>query len=185
MNRAAGQAPQQETFDRAGRERALLGRGAGASDMVEYPRDLGAREIGIEQQAGAIGEELLVTIFLQRGAAVGGTPVLPHDGVVDRLAGGAIPHDGCFALICDADAGQCLGIELGLGQRAATHFDRGRPDLLRIVLDPARLGEDLRQFLLRRGDRTSGHVEDDGAGAGRALVDGEDVLGSHRVFVDA
>jgi hypothetical protein len=37
----------------------------------------------------------------------------------------------------------------------------------------------LRQFLLRRGDRATARVEDDGASAGRALVYGENVLGSH------
>ncbi len=34
MHLAAGQAPQQEAFDGAGRERALLGRSAGAGDMI-------------------------------------------------------------------------------------------------------------------------------------------------------
>ena len=55
-----------------------------------------------------------------------------------------------------------------------------RAALGRVVFDPAGPGEDLRQFLLRRGDRTAARIEDDGAGAGRALIYGENVLGSHR-----
>src|SRR5207248_8545748 len=64
------------------------------------------------------------------------------------------------------------------------NFDGGRPDLLGIVLDPAGLGEDLRQLLLRRGDRPARRIEHDGARAGGALVDGENVPGGHRVAVD-
>jgi hypothetical protein len=74
---------------------------------------------------------------------------------VDRLAGAAIPHDRGLALVGDADAGQRRGVELGASQRLAADLDRRRPDLLGIVLDPARLGEDLRQFLLRRRNRVA------------------------------
>ena len=179
MDLAAGQPPQQEAFDGAGGERALLRRGAAAGDVVEDPGDLGAGEIGIEEQAGLGRDLVLVPGALQLVAALGGAAVLPDDGVVDRLAGAAVPHDRGLALVGDADAGQRLGVELRLGERAAADLDRGRPDLLGVVLDPARLGEDLRQFLLRRRHRPARGIEHDGAGAGGALVDGEDVLGSH------
>ena len=149
MHLAAGQAPQQEAFDGAGRQRALLRRGPAAGDVVEDPGDLGAGEIGIEQQAGLRRDLVLVAGALQLLAAVGGAAVLPDDGVVDRLAGAAVPHHRGLALVGDADAGQRLGVELGLGQRAAADLDRGRPDLLGVVLDPAGLRKDLRQLLLR------------------------------------
>ena len=48
-------------------------------------------------------------------------------------------------------------------------------DLLRVVLDPAGLGEDLAELLLSRGARAPMLVEHDGARAGRALVEGEQV----------
>jgi hypothetical protein len=41
------------------------------------------------------------------------------------------------------------------------------------------LGKDLWQFLLGGGDRAATGIEDDGARAGRTLIDGEDVFGSH------
>src|SRR5260370_1298685 len=74
--------------------------------------------------------------------ALGGAAVLPDDGIVDRLAGGAVPDDGGLTLIGDANAGQRAGLELGLSQRAAADFDRGRPDLVRVVFDPTGPGKD-------------------------------------------
>ena len=179
MHLAARQPPQQEALDRARGQRALVGGGAAARHVLQDPGDLGAGEIGIEQQAGLVRHHLLVPGLLQVTAEPGGTAVLPDDGVVHRLAGRAIPHHGRLALVGDADAGQVRRLEPRLGERAAADLDSGAPDLLRIVLDPARLGKDLGQFLLRRSDGPAGGVEHDGPRAGRALVDGEDVLGGH------
>ena len=109
-------------LDGAGRQRALLRRGAAAGDVVEDPGDLGAGEIRIEDQAGLGRDLAFMAGALQRLAAVGGAAVLPDDGVVDRLAGGAVPHHGRLALVGDADAGQRLGVELGVGRAR-----RGRP----------------------------------------------------------
>ena len=112
----------------------------------------------------------------QRRAGVGGAPVLPDDGVVDRLAGGAIPDDRGLALVGDADAGDVLRAERRPCAIALAHGrDHGRPDLLRIVLDPAGRGIDLPQLLLRRGDRRERRVEHDRARRGGALVDGDEV----------
>ena len=179
MHLAAGQPPQQEALDRARRQRALVGGGAAARHVLQDPGDLGAGEIGIEQQAGLVRHHLLVPGLLQVVAQACGAAVLPDDGIVHRLAGRAIPHHRRLALVGDADAGQIRGLELRLGERAAADLDGGAPDLLRVVLDPARLGKDLRQFLLRRSDRPAAGVEHDGACAGGALVDREDVLAGH------
>jgi hypothetical protein len=51
MHLAAGQPPEQEAVDGAEGEFAPFGAGAGALHLVEQPGDLGAGEIGIEQQA--------------------------------------------------------------------------------------------------------------------------------------
>ena len=111
----------------------------------------------------------------QRRAGVRGAPVLPDDGVVDRLAGRAVPDDRGLALVGDADAGDVLGRDAGLRHGLAHGRDRRRPDFLRIVLDPARRGIDLPQFLLRGRDRREPGVEHDGARRGGALVDGEEM----------
>ena len=45
---------------------------------------------------------------LQLGADVGGAAVLPDDGAVHGLPGGAVPHHGGLALVGDADRGDVL-----------------------------------------------------------------------------
>src|SRR2546423_1434735 len=51
-----------------------------------------------------------------------------------------------------------------------------RPDLVRVVLDPARLGKDLAKLLLRRSHDAAAAIEHDRPRAGRALVQGQDVF---------
>ena len=47
-------------------------------------------------------------VALHLVAEAGGAAVLPDDGVADRLAGLAVPDDGGFALVGDADGGDVL-----------------------------------------------------------------------------
>ena len=181
---AAGQPPEQERIHRAERKPALLGRRARAIHVVEQPADLGRREIRIEHQAGFVRDRGLVPGGAQRRAGVGGAPVLPDDGVMDRLAVDAIPDDRGLALVGDADAGDILGVDGGLGHGLAHGRDHARPDFLRIVLDPSRRRIDLAQFLLRDGDRRELGVEHDRPRRGGALIDGDEV-GRHGADADA
>ena len=91
-------------------------RRARAAHVVQQPRDLGAAEVGIDHQAGALAHQALGAHLLQLGALRRGTPVLPDDGVVDRLAGLPVPDDGGLALVGDADAHHVLQRHLGLAQ---------------------------------------------------------------------
>ena len=89
---AAGEVPEQIRVDRAEGELAGLRRRARAGYVVEQPRDLRRREIRIEQQSGALGDELLVPAADQRGANIMCAAILPDDRVVDRLAGRRDPR---------------------------------------------------------------------------------------------
>ena len=111
---AAGQPPDQEGVDRAEAELALGGARARALHIGQHPGQLGAGEIGIEQQAGLLGEELFQTLSLQLVAIACRAAVLPDDGVVDRLAGLAVPDDDGLALVGDADGRDVLGRDAGL-----------------------------------------------------------------------
>ena len=98
---------------------------ARAGDVVEQPGDLGGGEIRIEQQPG-LGRRSPARGRRARSvvAGVGGAAVLPDDGVVDRLAGRAVPDDRGLALVGDADGGDVLRREPGLGHRRAHGRDR-------------------------------------------------------------
>ena len=173
---AAGQAPQQEAVDRAERQLALDGRRARAVDVIEQPGDFGGGEIRIEQQPGARGYQRLVALLSQGGAGVGGAPVLPDDGIVDRPAGCAIPHHGGFALVGDADRGDVARFRIRLRHGGTDRRDRRGPDFFRIVLDLSRTRIDLAEFLLRGRDRLERGVEHDRARRGRALIDCEEIV---------
>jgi len=60
-------------------------------------------------------------------------------------------------------------------KRFARHLALGLEDFLRIVLHPAGLRIDLAQFALRGADRGAFLVEHDGARAGGALIERENV----------
>src|SRR3712207_8130199 len=55
--------------------------------------DLGPREVGVYDEAGLVGDGLVVALLGELGADLGAPPVLPDDGVVDGLARRAVPHD--------------------------------------------------------------------------------------------
>src|SRR4029079_13642427 len=61
----------------------------------------------------------------------------------------------------------------GLCHRLAAHRDRGGPDVLGRVLDPAGGRKMLREFLLRRGGDGDVAAEHDGARGRGALIDGQ------------
>ena len=77
---------------------------------------------------------------IELAAAFGGAPVLPDDRRRDGLAGRAVPEQRRLALVRDRH-------HVGLAPRPprAAPGD-ARPDLLRVVLDPARLRKVLRQL---------------------------------------
>src|SRR5699024_8146789 len=97
---------------------------------------------------------------------------LPDDRVVNRPAGLNVPHHGGLALIGDAQRCDIGGGQLGFGERLAEHGTHVAPDLQRIVLDPARAGQDLRGLAGGRGHHGAGGVEDDRPRRGGALIDG-------------
>src|SRR5690606_17347665 len=118
----------------------------------------------------------LETVGAQPVAHVGGAAVLPDDGAMDRAAGLAVPDDGGFALVGDADAREPARIDAGGEQRMLDGGDGRAPEILGLVLDPARIREVLVELLLADPHRPEATVEDDRPGTGRALVDRENEI---------
>jgi hypothetical protein len=97
---------------------------------------------------------------------------------VQWLARGRVPDADRLALVGDPDRGQIPGTHPGILQRIAGERLGDRPDLARVVLDPAGLGEVLGELAVGAADRLGSLVEHEAGGAGRALVDREDHLGA-------
>ena len=105
-----------------------------------------------------------------------GPPVLPDDGVARPGGPVARSHSTVVSRwLVMPMAAMSRGADAGLGQRLAQHARLRRPDLVGVVLDPARLREDLPELLLRRAADGAVAVEHERARTGGALVEGEDV----------
>ena len=144
--------------------------------VLEQPVQLGGRKIGVEFEAGAFLDHGGMPRRAQAVAGVGGAPVLPDDGMRQRLAGAAVPQQRGFALVRDADGRYLRGLDGCLAQGLACAGELAVPDVEGVVLDPAGLGEMLGIFALAAGDRQSRMVEQDRARTGGALVEGKDVF---------
>jgi len=139
-----------------------------------------AEKVRIEQQAGPVLDHRLVPVAPQAVAQRRRPPVLPDDGLVYGFSGLAVPQHRGLALIGNPDGGDILGRKSALGQGLLGDTDRIAPDVLGVVFDPAGLREMLRQLVLGRRRRLTVLIEDHGATAGRALVDGQDgACGTH------
>ena len=178
MHLAAGEMPQQIRIDRAEGEPAGLGGFARARDIVEQPGDLGRREVGIEQQAGALAHQFFVSAARKRGAGLMGAAILPDDRVVDRLAGLAVPNDRGFALVGNANRRDILRRDASARHCGARGRDGCGPDPLRIMLDPAGLRKDLRKFKLGETDGRERCVEQKRARRSRPLINRQQ-MGRH------
>src|ERR1035437_2818259 len=171
VNSAARQLPEQPAIDRAEGELARFSIAARAGNVVQDPRDFAGREIGIDQQAGALLDQRTVTFTPEALAEISGAPVLPDDRVVDGFPSLAIPHDRGLALVGDADRSDFAWWRASLSQDLESHCDLGGSDLLGIVLDPPGLRKDLIKFPL--GGRANGSflIEQESSRTGCALVE--------------
>src|SRR5262249_24835072 len=118
--------------------------------------------------------DLVRAVSFQSFAVISGAPVLPDDGVVDRLAGFTVPENRGFSLIGDSNRRDVRRKHLRSPQRLDLHAQLRGPDLMRIVLHPTRAREELSELLLRDGKERAARIEHDGTRAGRALVERED-----------
>ena len=181
---AVGQLPDEPAID--GPECQLAGFGLAASTrhVIENPRELAAGEVRVDDEAGPVADQRprarrpasrsqngAVRRSCQTIALQIGVPVLP------------IPDDGGFPLVGDADGGHVLRAETRPMDCLNGDADLSGPDFQWIVLDPARLGIVLREFLLGDGPNRAIVVEDNGACAGGSGIECQDGLHDCRAGV--
>jgi hypothetical protein len=86
-----------------------------------------------------------------------------------------LPNDDRLALIRDTDRRNIGFTELGFGKRLARHIALAEPDLLRIMLNPPRLGIMLPKLALSDRYNFARSIENDGSRGSRALIEGEEM----------
>ena len=163
--------------DGADRVAPLVNQRPGVRLVLGQPDELGAGEVGVEPQAGQLGDPVLVALVAHPPADVGGTSVLPHDRAPRGTQRLPVPEQHGLALVGDADAGQVAGRPVPVLEAVAGGLQRGLPDLLGGVLHPAGFREVLPELLVApcgdqavRGDHERGHAR-------RTCIDGEDAHG--------
>src|SRR5262249_62152803 len=104
-------------------------------------------------------------------ANFGGSATLPSHGGRNRLAGGAIPDDGCLTLVGDADCRDVAGAQLRSGQCPLANIDGGGEDFIRIVLHPAGPRIGLLDLAIGGRQDASARVEDQRGAAGGPLIE--------------
>ncbi len=176
MHLPAGEIPDEPRVDSTERELARFCPGARTLHVLQYPLHLRSGEVRVEHETRLAPDHAIQLPRLQPVADAGGAAILPHDGVVDRLTGGAIPYDRGLSLIGDTDGSNISRANIRPGERLRRHACLRRPDLGRVMLYPTGLRENLGEFLLRDGDDRAGMIEDDCARARCALIESEDVL---------
>src|SRR6185503_2076313 len=118
--------------------------------------------------------QALRAVRLQALALRRGAPVLPHDRAMDGASRAAIPEDDGLALVRDSERGDVARPDPRAPARLAEHSKRDAPDLLRVVLDPARLRIVLRELRVGTSDDASGAIEDQGRRPRGSLIDRDD-----------
>ena len=176
MRAPAGQLPDEPGIHRAEEQTAFLGHLAGIRHIVQDPLDLGAGKIGIDEEARVLADVVLQALALELLAKGGGAAALPDNGIVDGAAGFLIPHDGGFPLIGDADGGNFLRVDIAFGQYLHHYAVLGGVDLHGVVLHIAGLGVVLGELFLSHGDDILLPVEQNGAGTGGTLIEGDNIL---------
>ena len=94
---------------------------ARAVDVLEDPAHLRTREVGRDRKPVLLTEAILAAVRGELVEDLVRAGVLPHDRVVDRLAGVAVPHHRGLALVGDPERGDRTDVAAGLLQGAFDH----------------------------------------------------------------
>ena len=166
MDSAAGEFPNQPGFHGAEQQLAFFCLFSGTGDIFQKPANLGAGEIGIDDQTGFAADGIHQSFSLQCIAIRSSPAALPYDGVVNRSAGIFIPDDGGFPLVGDANSRNVGSFHTGVAHCLLGNFQLGGKNLVRIVLHPTGLGENLGKFLLGNAADVTCFVKENAAVGG-------------------
>ena len=174
-----GELPDEPRVHRPEQHLAALGALLQAGLRVQQPAQLRAGEVGRQRQAAAFAEAVLADVAAELAHELVGARVGPVDRVVHRLAGLALPQHRRLALVGDAERDEVGAVELRLVERVLHDLADVAPDLVGVVLDPARARIELVVLLLGDGDDARRAIEDQAARGRRPLVDRRDVVLLH------
>src|ERR1700678_559788 len=103
MQLPSRQFPDQPAVDSAKGQLAFVRTGPCARYFIQYPLEFGSRKIGINHEPRPFSDQWRKPPGFQLVAIAGGSPVLPYDGRMDRLATRPVPADNGLPLVGNAN----------------------------------------------------------------------------------
>ena len=173
MDRASGEFPKQPSIDRSECQTPLTGKPPKGRLLLQKPGHFGTGKIRIPDQPGD-PPDLRFGGF-QPAAEIGGAAILPNNGPMDRFSGPAVPQERCLALVGNSDGGNLRKPNPPLLKPFSDDVQYRTPKVGRVMLHPAGLWEILMDFSVGLRNDSAVPVEENGARAGRSLVNREDV----------
>ena len=163
MDIAARQIPDQPAVNRSEQQPSLSGKFPASRDMVKDPLQLCGRKIRVRNQSGLLPDSVSKPILNQLLHDRSCPPALPDDRIVDRFSGIPVPYNRCLALICDTDRRNIFRTCSDPAHGLRRNTDLSRPDLHRILLDPARVRINLLKLTLNERADLSLSVKENAA----------------------
>ena len=181
MHVTAGKTPHKPGIDSSEHQFAFFGAFACAGNILENPAYFGGAEIGVGYKTGFLAYHIRQTAGLEFVTEIGGTPVLPHNGVVYRFFGVAVPYYCGFSLVSYSNRGDIQTVYAYCRYCLGDYGSLRRPYFVRFVFHPTGFGKILGEFFLCNGAYFAVVVEYYGAGAAGALVQCENIFVSHDI----
>ena len=104
------------------------------------------------------------------------TAILPYDRIVYGKASLPVPDDGSLPLVSDSDTGDMAIRDIRFCHRLLDDRRLGVPNLIRVVLYPARFREILLEWLLSQRNNSSLMIKQDSPGASGSLIDRQHIF---------
>ena len=161
MHRASREVPDEPGIHCSEAKLATVGLLACPRNIIKDPADLGPAEISIDEQSCLGTDQIAQTGRLERITVIRCSPVLPDDGIAERLACRGIPDYGGLPLVGYSYCCYIIAAQTESSHSLCHHSIFGSPDFHRVMLDPPRTGEMLGELFLTDGNRVPVLIEND------------------------
>ena len=143
-----GQFPYQPGLDCSEKKIATLRLLPRSRYVIQDPFDLRSGKISIYHKTGFLAKTLSKTFGFEGITVLGGSATLPDDRMIDRIPGVLVPDNCGLTLVGDADCSNVGGFRADHIHGFYCYSKHACPDLIRVMLHPARLWEVLVKFTL-------------------------------------
>ena len=148
MHCTFGQLPDQPCLNRSKQQISALCLFSCSRNVIQDPFYLRTREVCVDYKSCLLSEFLGQSFFFQRVAIFGCSSALPHNGMINWLSCILIPHNRSLSLVRNSDCRNIFCRRSDYTHCLNRNTKLTCPDLICVMLYPARLWEILGEFPL-------------------------------------